>query len=235
MNAELESMDLTYVARFTVPVFDLHVRAPGLLKAVHTNLSPDFAIRKSDMQIRNDTTLSAMLVSISFASRKDETEGKVDVRPEKIMIRFEDVTKWSQWVSSREFIARINRIIEETLSNPEIDSVLFDAFVSIRIRDEKNASELFADQITPKIRLSFDEATLGHGLYFHLFSANSREWHAQVKMSYFGGESPLLLVDSSIHYLAIHAVKDVDERVGHFKRLLESLFDQTGLEISVSH
>lgn len=228
MNAELESMDLTYVAQFTVPVFDLHVRGPDLLKAAHVSLSPTFPIRNADMQIRSGTQISDVLVGINLGARG----GKINVRPSGFSVTFGQISEWNQLDIFKKCIVKINQIVRENLSNPEIDDVEIDAFIIAEV-DEKDASKFFTNQFTPKKEISFDNSILNHGLYLHIRSINPEDWIAEMKVSGIEDESSLI-VEFNVHYLEDFAIHSSDDRMGHFRQMLASLFDQTGLEISLS-
>ena len=147
MHTSLEWVDLSYQAQFAVPAFDLHVRAPDLLRAAHERLGRQFSIRQSDMQIRDRTNISDVLVSIALGN----WDGKVDVKPQGLSIELENIADWNELPECQNCIVLIEQIVRETLSISGSNDFVVNVHIMFDIRDkDKKASNFIASQMSFK-------------------------------------------------------------------------------------
>ena len=228
MKTIFELLDFSYGGRFAMPGFDLHVRAPDLLRAAHERLGPKFSIRGADMQVKGGTQLSDVLVSIDL----DHGDGRIEIGAHRLSVNFEDMSDWNEFVECQECITLIHQITIETLSISEISDTVLSISTPLRFRDlGHNSSDFLASQITLKKQPEIENATLTHGIYLNISSAKFDEWHGRLRVSGSDIDPSLLFVDFNAHYLPECGMQGFDLRFNHYKKLFKELLREVDLEL----
>lgn len=231
MNTNLVSLDLTCGGHFAVPAFDLHARASGLLRALHERSGPTFSIRESDIQVRGGTHLSDALVSIGLESK----DGHVEISTNRLLVTFEEMSKWSELLECQACIALIHEVAIEALSISPINDIVLHTFVPFLVeRVDGEFQDFLANQIAFSRCPTIEHATLSPGLYLNICGPSFDQWHGHLRISKSDMNPSFHFADFHMHYQPECATKDFAERFKHFEELLRDLLEQMDIVLSNS-
>lgn len=231
MNTNLESLDLTCGGQFAVPAFDLHARASALLRALHERSEPTFSIRESDVQVRGGTHLSDALVSIGLESK----EGHVEISAHRLLVTFEEMSKWSELLECQACIALIHEVAIEALSIPPINDIILHTFIPFRVEGVDGESRDFlANQIAFDKCPTIEHATLSPGLYLNICGPKFDQWHGHLRISKSDMNPSFHFADFHMHYQPECATEGFAKRFKHFEELLRNLLEQMDIVLANS-
>ena len=235
MQAAVERVDLEYEADFSAPLFDLLARNTEVLRSFHEGIGPLYPIRSSDMQIFRGDRLSEIRVRISLFGGN----GLIDVTADRLSISFEYMRIEEQAAICKECISLseqvLTRLKKKIFPDLAVHIVTLSPTLFLRLGDGSVSARSHLAQVAGS-GISTDLSGFGGAICHpcvNLEVENKNErWNADFHAYGEWGSEPSLIASCRVMYDESGTIRGLDDRFRHVDRLLATLLDGIGLEVS---
>ena len=230
MKTTLEWMNLTYDVEFVSPAFDLPTNNTGLLKALHGSIDPRFQIKTRDMHVTGGNLLSDVHVRIDLFGGN----GAIDVSADGMSLVFNNVRTAVELKSCQDCISLSEEALREALPTVRSRTVAIRPTLVLQATDNgtnvgAHLSRLFGSSI--RLRLdTFGTTNQVPGVNIEVRNPGER-WDALFHGFRDHQKASSFILNTHVTYHEDGAVRGLENRVGHLKRLLKAFLDGVDLEL----
>lgn len=228
MKASLESMEMTYEATFSVPLFDLPGRSTELLKSLYRSIHPRFALQTTDMYAFGGNALSEACVRLNLFAGN----GTIEVTADRLSMRFTGLRQEQDVNICNECIALAEQALRSALPEAVVGRVMIRQAPSLRLGDgTTDARNYLRRVVKPGVDVELNglgNATMCPGINVEVENEEEGWWAV---LYAYAGEKSSITVPCTIAYADFPEDRPGEERTDRLQRLLRGLLRGLDLEI----
>ncbi len=225
----LSSMNFEYEVSFTAPSFDLTVRRPELLRALHKGLESLNSFDADDVQVSDGSRLSDGRISISLFGGN----AAIEVSAKELRMVFNDLPDWNYLPGlCQTCIGPAIRATAEALPGSEMDIAAIDVTLRMSTGNVEPTRHLLnrVARTESFIFSGFGDVSQFHDVKFEIEN-DEEQWTALFHVyGDFPDEFSLVLSCYTL-YGEEGKFLDLEAQVGHVDKMIRTLLPQLGMSL----
>ena len=229
-TTSLEWMNVTYDAEFASPAFDLSTNNTSVLRAIYETFLPQFRINSRDMHVTGGNVLSDVHVRASLFNGN----GSIDISADKMSLVFNNLRTENEFLTCQRCVLLGEEVLKKSLPAARIGMVAIKPTLFLELDGgDKDVGAHLAQSAVPSIQLDlgeFGSAIQYPGLNVEVGNPQER-WDALFHAFRDRMKPSSLILNCQAIYQEDGAVRGLENRVHHLKRLLWAFLDSAKLEL----
>ena len=224
----LASMDFEYEVSFAAPSFDLTVRRPELLRALHEGFEPLYSFDAKDVQVSDGSRLSDDRISINLF----DDNATIEVTAKEFRMMFSNLPGWRSLPFCQKCITSTIRAVAEAMPGSEMGMVAIDVTLRMNTGNGEPARHLLNRVARTG---SFDFSEYGGVSQYHdvKFEIENEEEGWMTRFHAYGDfsdESSLILSCYVLYWKNGH-IRGLEAQTGHVDKMIRTLLPQIGMSL----